>query len=173
MIFAQIHQYLILDTTRCIRCQLYFFEWIERIDRLDKPDRSDAHQVFDADTRVLEFARNIDDEPQIALDEDTPHTVIARLHPKQKFILLFTFERRRQYLCTADIINTITFYDTEPHQPPFDSDIELRFPFLQDTHVRSPFTVSPSASRRLGTIASYLPSADSLLSVTATIQSFA
>ena len=63
------HQNFIFDATAGIRCQFDIFVRLKGIDCFDQSDRTDRDQILHADTRVIKFLCNVNDQTQIMLDQ--------------------------------------------------------------------------------------------------------
>ena len=100
---ADVHEDLILDAARGIGRQLDVPVRFECADGLDEADGPDGDQVLDVHAGVLEPARDVDHEPQIALDEPGPRGLVARGGLLQEGLLLLRGKRRRENVAAADV----------------------------------------------------------------------
>ena len=130
----QIHQDFILDAARGIRRELDVLVRTEGVDRLDEPDGADGDEIVLVDARVLKFLRNIDDEPQIVLDELRLDVllVLARFETVQHLRLLFPRKRQGQRLAPAQKLDDV-LSSFDLLQPAFQND--------KDPHLFPPTTL--------------------------------
>src|SRR5690606_14021762 len=101
----QVHQDLVFDTPRGVRCQFDLFRRVERVDCLDETDGPDGDQVFNRHARIFKLARDINDEPQIPFDQYAADGTVARAQPIQKVHFLFGRQGRWQHFAGADVMH--------------------------------------------------------------------
>jgi len=128
---------------------LIFFLRIERVDRLDQTDRSDGDEILDIDAGVFEFAGDVDDEPQVALDQ---HGTDRRVAGRQLFQQIFFFlprKRRRQRFAAADIVNLFAF-QSEQKQKPVIEQMQRQSPLEKHRQPPEKLFLKAMGKRRLG-----------------------
>ena len=110
--FAQMHKDFIFDAAACVGCKLDVSVRAKCVDGFDKSDRADRDEVFNANTRVFEFFRNINNKAKVMFDQRVFRLLrcfagsggVVRVCEKQGQPQLFFFrKRRRQRNARADI----------------------------------------------------------------------
>ena len=102
----KIHQNLIFNTAGRIGCQFDVLTSIKGIDGFDQPDGTDGNQILHSNPCIVELFRNVYYQPQIVFDQFfSCLLLLIGLKSQDRPILLFSIQRRRQNLRSADVMD--------------------------------------------------------------------
>lgn len=99
---SYIHKYLVFDTARGVGRELDATFGVEGVYRLDKPYRAYRNEILHADPGAFKLFRDIDDEPQIVLDERRAG-VFVDVDALEDVGFFLAGKGRRQNIGTVDI----------------------------------------------------------------------
>ena len=101
------HQYFVLNATGCIGGKLDILVTAVGADGLDKTDRADGYEVLQIHARIFKPAGDKYHKPQIMLNQLLLCPFVPHFKPHERLLLLLSFQRRRQHIRTADVMNAI------------------------------------------------------------------
>src|SRR5690606_10222671 len=77
VVSPKIHQNFIFDATGSVSSQLDPLGGIKGVDGFDQADGPNGNQVFDVDPGIFKLARNVDNQPKVALNQHSPNSGVS------------------------------------------------------------------------------------------------
>ncbi len=103
-VFAEVHQDFVLYAAGRVGGQLDVLVRAVGVYRLDQADGPNGNEILYVDACVLKPAGNVDDQAEVALNEDLTGFLLPRVQAGQDFRFLLPGQRRGEGVAAADVL---------------------------------------------------------------------